>query len=60
MPITHVAAHLRDAAHYTWTHRPVVRRFKVGGIWFVRIGRLQMAFCLCRRRTINRAGRPAP
>lgn len=25
-----------------------VRRRKAGGIWFVRIGRLQFSFCLCR------------
>jgi hypothetical protein len=25
-----------------------VRRRKVGGIWFLRVGRLQFSFCLCR------------
>lgn len=25
-----------------------VRHRKVGGIWFLRIGRLQFSFCLCR------------
>jgi len=25
-----------------------IRRRKVGGIWFVRIGRIQLSFCLCR------------
>ena len=25
-----------------------IRRRKVGGIWFLRIGRLQFSFCLCR------------
>jgi hypothetical protein len=25
-----------------------LRRRKVGGIWFLRIGRFQMSFCLCR------------
>jgi hypothetical protein len=24
------------------------RKRKVGGIWFVRLGRLQFSFCLCR------------
>lgn len=24
------------------------RRRKVGGIWFVRLGRLQLSFCVCR------------
>lgn len=25
-----------------------IRRRKVGGIWFLRIGRLQFSFCLCK------------
>jgi len=25
-----------------------IRRRKVGGIWFLRVGRLQFSFCLCR------------
>lgn len=25
-----------------------LRRRKVGGIWFVRLGRFQLSFCLCR------------
>ncbi len=28
------------------------RRRKVGGIWFVRLGRFQMSFCLCRALTV--------
>ena len=27
-----------------------MRYFKVGGLRFLRIGRLQLSFCLCRRR----------
>lgn len=33
------------------TLRITLRRFKVGGIRFLRIGRYQFAFCVCRRTT---------
>jgi len=29
-----------------------IRAFKVGGLRFLRIGRLQFSFCLCRRRRL--------
>ena len=30
------------------------RWFKVGGLRFVRIGRLQLSFCVCRKTTVTR------
>jgi hypothetical protein len=38
------------AVKATLTLRGNMRCFKVGGIRFLRIGRLQFSFCLCRRR----------
>ena len=34
-----------------------VRCRKVGGIWFLRLGRFQFSFCLCRVRDIREAQR---
>lgn len=31
-----------------------MRAFKVGGIRFLRIGRLQFSFCVCRKRRVKR------
>lgn len=42
--------HRRNAPRSSVPSVPVfnIRRFKVGGIWFLRLGRLQFSFCLCR------------
>ena len=35
---------------YARTNEPIInaRAFKNGGLWFVRLGRLQFSFCVCR------------
>lgn len=40
-----------DIAHFATALliRYPVRAFRVGGLRFVRVGRLQLSFCICRR-----------
>ncbi len=40
---------IRTAARAAARRTPVIRHRKVGGITFVRVGRLQFSFCKCRR-----------
>jgi hypothetical protein len=41
--------HMLTGLHGRQAHRIVnARAFRNGGLWFVRLGRLQFSFCVCR------------